>query len=713
MESQEAAKDAILGELGDVLKQAATQQPRQSTDGNWVPYRGPRGGEGWYNPAADDVRYTERPPGEVAEGYREDFWDLHGDDDGYIGEEWTDALAGTIYTQPDRVPESARVTFETNTGATAEGTVVGFEYGGQYENYSDEPAYLIVDTGDATFNVGPGQVIDIEPPERAIPEDLDWETDVSEPPDDVPDPDEVAPEDIQAGDRITFTDASFGYKHEGIVDWVDEDDGLAQVQWTDRLDHSTVINIPDSVESVEATAGRGGPLHEEIDSGDYLLFVNRNGVREVGEFEFEFHEDGRQQVSLESDRTIDRAQIVAYAERGIPDDVLSDPFAHTEKVIDARDEGITAGQTTGDHLEILPMPDGSRVFVTPVEAYEHTSTGVVTGKDDAIKNNLNSPKVINHLGGNACETRLVDGPDGEYIAKEGIGGVLYKDIYSRYSGPDVDVDWDDNDELYESLVRTMAAAFFVGNKDLHGANYKLDLDANEAVIIDQDSAGQDWTDNWPDIRNFARGATDVDDLKARILDITRQYMNGDLDPPDDIGDRHRDYFQQAISKAQSDLKAHLFDQYESAPGEPIDGYDSLADFEAGMEVSVITDEGRVRRGPLTDFYRGTWYGQTEDNYEIQFDNPRDVLEVHSEDGGSAEWAPVEEYDSLSDFSPGERVMAYHRGETTVGIVDRYDEPTDDYGPRLVIRPEDDDQKHFAVHGMDEIVGPDNSDGEDT
>lgn len=41
----------------------------------WVPYVGPRQGEGWQSTRdPDDVRYQEEPPGEVAAGYSEDHW---------------------------------------------------------------------------------------------------------------------------------------------------------------------------------------------------------------------------------------------------------------------------------------------------------------------------------------------------------------------------------------------------------------------------------------------------------------------------------------------------------------------------------------------------------------------------------------------------------------------------------------------------------------
>ena len=52
----------------------------------WIPYRGPEGGEGWQNAQnPEDIRYVNDPPGEVADGY-EDVADEWGSDN---GESWT------------------------------------------------------------------------------------------------------------------------------------------------------------------------------------------------------------------------------------------------------------------------------------------------------------------------------------------------------------------------------------------------------------------------------------------------------------------------------------------------------------------------------------------------------------------------------------------------------------------------------------------------
>lgn len=50
-----------------------TTLTKQAED-KWIPYEGPQGGEGWQHVGSGEVRYQQDPPGEVAEGYEEDYW---------------------------------------------------------------------------------------------------------------------------------------------------------------------------------------------------------------------------------------------------------------------------------------------------------------------------------------------------------------------------------------------------------------------------------------------------------------------------------------------------------------------------------------------------------------------------------------------------------------------------------------------------------------
>lgn len=63
----------------------------------WIPYEGPRGGEGWQNVNdPDDIRYgLDEAPGEVADGYDEDHWSKYPSD-----EDWPDSPFGTGWKEP-------------------------------------------------------------------------------------------------------------------------------------------------------------------------------------------------------------------------------------------------------------------------------------------------------------------------------------------------------------------------------------------------------------------------------------------------------------------------------------------------------------------------------------------------------------------------------------------------------------------------------------
>ena len=315
--------------------------------------------------------------------------------------------------------------------------------------------------------------------------------------------------------------------------------------------------------------------------------------------------------------------------------LLERPFERAQRVIDARDAGITGGNTTGDEMKICEMPNGKRVFATPSKAYEVPGTGVVSGIREARTNNLESPKVIDHLGGNACKTDIATDEDGrEYIVKEGIEGQLLKET-TIFGDSGIDYTADENEELRESLIETYAAAFFVGNLDLHGGNVIVNEDTQEATIIDHDSAGPSARGGWPSLNKFSEKVsrnTNFDpksEIRAEAYRIAEDYMLGELELPDGVSNKYEGYMRQAVERLQK--HAHFWYDYDGDMKRPPDGYSDLEDFEAGMTVRVVhPDTRRLHEAELTDFYEGTWYGATEDNYEVQIDDPADVIEVIDE-----------------------------------------------------------------------------------
>jgi hypothetical protein len=368
---------------------------------------------------------------------------------------------------------------------------------------------------------------------------------------------------------------------------------------------------------------------------------------------------------------------------------LSTPFEDASRVTGSRQAGIGDGNTTGADMKILTMPDDRRVFATPVDAYNDITTGVVDSAAEARRNNLNSPVVIEHLGGNACATDIVESPDGEeHIAKEGIEGSLFKKV--RY-----DLSLDDDRELVESLEETLAAAYFVGNSDLHGANLMVNREENEATVIDHDSAGPSYG-SWMDMRRISMSPARHDEIENHIYENCREYMRGDMDIPEEIeGTAHESYFMQAVESVVNN-KDHqeVFEPWETSSHETVDGFDSLDSFEEGMEVTVLDSDGRVRTATLTDRYRGSWYGETDDNYEVGFSTPHNVLEVHG-----AEPANAPEY-HMENFGEGDRLTVSSGGLSDEEVVvEEYDDEYD----RLRVHPVDDPDDVFHVNQDNEVV----------
>jgi hypothetical protein len=276
------------------------------------------------------------------------------------------------------------------------------------------------------------------------------------------------------------------------------------------------------------------------------------------------------------------------------DEVLSDPFDYAANVKGSRDAGIMGGNTTGDKMKVLEMSDGSRVFATPVAAYEVATTGVVDGPIEARTNNLNSPKVINRLGGNACKTELVQGPgDRDFIAKEGVEGDTFRSVRLSLS-----------DDAKASVAETMAASYFTGNRDLHGANMMVS-DDDELVIIDHDSAGLNFNYGMERVADLARFDTRVSGSNTEIIyDKARKVNNGDIDF-DDVGNAHTDYAQKAADKA---LRVAAMDDTYDLPQEEmpdamqtVDGLEDTANWpDTGDFVTYVADDGDIVAATVFD-----------------------------------------------------------------------------------------------------------------
>lgn len=86
----------------DITKEIATRAVVAVLLKGWIPYRGPRGGEGWQNTDdPEDVRYQDDPPGDVPEEY-EDMAEDWGTDD---AESETPEIE-TVTVEPDEYNQS-------------------------------------------------------------------------------------------------------------------------------------------------------------------------------------------------------------------------------------------------------------------------------------------------------------------------------------------------------------------------------------------------------------------------------------------------------------------------------------------------------------------------------------------------------------------------------------------------------------------------------
>ena len=297
-------------------------------------------------------------------------------------------------------------------------------------------------------------------------------------------------------------------------------------------------------------------------------------------------------------------------------EVLENAFAATDDTKGSREAGIEGGNTTGDKMKVLQMPDGSRAFATPVDAYPGT-TGVVKSRDEARTNNLNSPEVIEALGGTAAQTATTEGPDGrEYIVKEGVPGQTASEYANRGGSA--------SENVQEQASETMSAAYFVGNLDLHGGNAVVNTDTGELAIIDHDSAGYMSRGGFgpqnevADTSRFTSGPRGIraPDATEKIYEKAQQIRAGEVDlGVPDLSD-HAEYANDAADKAVR--QAYVDPTYDlpddQVPAElqfPPTGIESLDDFDDPddrpddfYEVTFVDGNGDVVVGEVKDIRDG-------------------------------------------------------------------------------------------------------------
>jgi hypothetical protein len=214
--------------------------------------------------------------------------------------------------------------------------------------------------------------------------------------------------------------------------------------------------------------------------------------------------------------------------------------------------------------------------------------------------------VIEALGGTAAQTRTMEGPDGrEYIAKEGVPGQTLSEW--QQTAPS-----EAPEQLEESRTNTRAAAYFVGNRDLHGGNMVVDEDGKLA-IIDHDSAGFTQTRRTDrrvaDISRYNRYGADVPE---RVYDLAQEIRSGERDLGVPEYSDHAEYAKaaadQAVRQAYVDPTYDLPEDQTPAelqfPPSGIYELDDLRDPndvpDESYGVEYVDGDGVVKEGELVD-----------------------------------------------------------------------------------------------------------------
>lgn len=345
-----------------------------------------------------------------------------------------------------------------------------------------------------------------------------------------------------------------------------------------------------------------------------------------------FWQEGHEKEFIE--RILDQATPDTLYEAEVDDvavgERLRGSFYYAEQRHDAREYGISGGNSTGDKMEVLEYADGSIDFAVPTRAYDGGApTGVVDTKEEAIRNNRDSPKVVEALGGSVCETRIVEDQNGEeYILKEGLEGDELKGV--GWNEPELE------GEALESGIETLAAAYFVGNVDLHTSNLFY-TDDEEISIIDHDSAGTTgMLDTIEPPTKIARHATGAGisqfDVERRAFDKAFKIKSGEIDLPDDISNDHQMFLDMATDKA---VKLAVSDTSYTPPEADSEAFNPRIEREREM-VDVLAEQDRVNiyQPKVGEQRTGTVQWVDEDNRYIRVED--DQGRMYEVDGDTLE-----------------------------------------------------------------------------
>lgn len=222
-------------------------------------------------------------------------------------------------------------------------------------------------------------------------------------------------------------------------------------------------------------------------------------------------------------------------------DFLKNAFDESTDITPLRDKGIEEGMTKADEMKFLEFEDGSEAYAArPEDALEGFS--LFDTEEKFINNNLYAPDIINALGGHGCRSVLTEDENGdEYIVKEGIKGTrsAYADGRRRREMED------------DSIIRTIAAGYFVGNTDLLQKNLHIGED-DEMYIIDHDASTFSASEADGDVQEIGgffrfirENGEDLDDFEEHVYNKAFDIIYGDIEIPHEGTEQHKYVYQSA------------------------------------------------------------------------------------------------------------------------------------------------------------------------
>lgn len=598
----------------------------------WVPYEGDRGGTGWQNTEdPDEIVYDDEPPGEAL-GLTQvltDLADVNGSDASAIMDNLDEAVDALDLNEEGRAKVYTEFAAKIVRDAARAGKPLDEFDPSQFLGYAGHVAEEFIEENrgeiDDKYIDDPYDDVPIEGPSQLAVGDKVQIDDLTG--------ELVGVEQVNDPDYIDV-DFGRGEPEEYFVSDIDEVVDISEREWsTSEISHADTQAI-NSIEGyqiqndIEEVFGKFGDVTGKVE--DRVLFDDdvdesdpMNWYEAVFDVTSEMDDVPKQKAQQFADTVDNRIKGTQLDDMDTREQ-LQNGFELYEERNDWYDVG-SGGNTTGDQMEVLDMPDGSRQFAIPVNAYNRITTGVVRGPDEAVQNNLNAPKAIEALGGHAATTEVVQDPEtgDDYIVKEGIPG--YDVSEARKQGIDVAPGY------REDAKATLAAAWFIGNGDLHYGNMRIAEDGR-LVVIDHDSAGSDRMDPQdPETAPAGPPGIHSPDVSEKAIDIAAEIELGDMDLPDDIPMWMQDEIMKRVEGAieyannigYDDLPEEL--QRETAADR---GIDMTEDIDVGDLLEVQPEYlNRKVQGEVDRIEYGNLYIQDANGLEYEIENESEILEL--------------------------------------------------------------------------------------